>query len=141
MDNPSDRLFVDTSYLVARFNSRDQYHERACELEDAVSRCRELWTTDAVLLEFGAAFSSPANRLHVVSAWDGFHAGGPCRVVEASSPQMQQAMVLFRSRMDKAWSLADCLSFVVMQQQGLTDALTADQHFVQADFRALMLEE
>lgn len=47
---------------------------------------------------------------------------------------------MFRSRMDKAWSRTDCLSFVVMQQHGLTDALTADQHFVQAGFRALMLE-
>ncbi|MEZ6110800.1 MAG: hypothetical protein R3C99_07290 [Pirellulaceae bacterium] len=42
--------------------------------------------------------------------------------------------------MDKAWSLADCLSFV-QKQEGLTDALTADHHFVQAGFRALMLED
>ncbi|MGE0757666.1 MAG: hypothetical protein AB7F89_01680 [Pirellulaceae bacterium] len=42
--------------------------------------------------------------------------------------------------MDKAWSLADCLSFTVMQQLCLTDALTAVQHFEQAGFRALMLE-
>ena len=35
----------------------------------------------------------------------------------------------------------ECLPFLVTEQQGLTDALTADQHFVQAGFRALMLEE
>jgi predicted nucleic acid-binding protein len=40
--------------------------------------------------------------------------------------------------MDKEWSLTDCLSFVVMQQRGLTEALTPDEHFVQAGFKALL---
>lgn len=37
-------------------------------------------------------------------------------------------------------SAVDCLSFVVMQQQGLIDAVTSDQHFIQTGFRALLLE-
>jgi uncharacterized protein len=47
----------------------------------------------------------------------------------------------YRNRKDKAWGLTDCISFVVMQDQNLTVALTADRHSVQADFRALLLEE
>ena len=45
---------------------------------------------------------------------------------------------MYRSRNDKAWSLTDCISFVVMEQEGLTEALTGDHHFEQAGFTALL---
>jgi uncharacterized protein len=44
---------------------------------------------------------------------------------------------LFARRPDKAWSLTDCISFAVMSERGLTEALTGDHHFEQAGFRAL----
>jgi uncharacterized protein len=47
---------------------------------------------------------------------------------------------LFRSRRDKEWSLTDCMSFVVMRERGITDALTNDHHFEQAGFRILLKE-
>jgi len=45
---------------------------------------------------------------------------------------------LFRSRADKNWPLTDCISFVVMEHQGLSEALTADRHFEQAGYKALL---
>lgn len=126
MTNASDRLFIDTSYLIARFNRFDQYHDCAVALDNVIHRARELWTTDAILLEFAAAFGSPGQRGHVVSVWDRFHAGEEYRTSDCSFDHLNSAMDLYRSRDDKAWSLADCLSFVVMEQQELTDALTAD---------------
>jgi len=47
---------------------------------------------------------------------------------------------IYENRQDKEWSLTDCLSFLVMQERGVMDALTADHHFEQAGFRALMRE-
>jgi uncharacterized protein len=41
-------------------------------------------------------------------------------------------------RPDKSWSLTDCISFVIMQDHGLLDALTGDHRFEQAEFTALM---
>lgn len=38
----------------------------------------------------------------------------------------------------RIWSLTDCISFEVMGEFGLTEALTADHHFEQAGFRALL---
>jgi len=45
---------------------------------------------------------------------------------------------LYAERPDKGWSLTDCISFVVMRQQGITQALTGDHHFEQAGFTALL---
>ena len=50
----------------------------------------------------------------------------------------QRAFALYCQRMDKEWGLTDCISFVVMRERGLTEALSADKHFEQAGFRALL---
>jgi predicted nucleic acid-binding protein len=47
-----------------------------------------------------------------------------------------RAFELYRNRLDKEWGLIDCISFIVMEERGITDALTADDHFRQAGFRA-----
>ena len=47
-------------------------------------------------------------------------------------------MDLYRHRKDKDWSLTDCISFAAMTDEGLTEALTADRHFEQAGFVALL---
>lgn len=48
------------------------------------------------------------------------------------------AWKLFEARPDKEWSLVDCSSFVIMEQLGIREALTADHHFEQAGFRCLL---
>src|SRR3954469_15491354 len=49
------------------------------------------------------------------------------------------ALNLYRQRPDKAWSLTDCTSFILMQQRSITDALTGDRHFQQAGFNPLFI--
>jgi len=137
---PGERLFLDTSFVVARFSPHDQYHQRVRKLAARVRDCRELWTTEAILLEIAAAFAAPAQRHLAVRTWDDFHSERRCRLVAVSGGLLERAMDLFRNRPDKAWSLTDCTSFVLMAEQRLTDALTCDRHFTQAGFCALLLE-
>jgi predicted nucleic acid-binding protein len=47
---------------------------------------------------------------------------------------------MFTERLDKSWSLTDCISFEVMHERGVTEALAADSHFRQAGFHALLLD-
>ncbi len=58
--------------------------------------------------------------------------------IPASSDLFQRGLALFGKRPDKDWSLVDCISFVVMKERRLTDALTTDLHFKQAGFKALL---
>jgi uncharacterized protein len=59
-------------------------------------------------------------------------------IVLAEHPLWEKGIALYNQRPDKKWSLTDCISFVVMQERGLTEALTADQHFEQAGFTSLL---
>ena len=61
-------------------------------------------------------------------------------VVPIDRVLLMRAFALYRSRPDKEWRLIDCISFVVMEQRGIVEALAYDQHFVQAGFRALLRE-
>ena len=63
------------------------------------------------------------------------------QIVQIAESLYLRAIRLFQDRSDKEWGLTDCMSFVVMQEYGLTDALTSDNHFRQAGFRALLLED
>ncbi|MCK6484275.1 MAG: PIN domain-containing protein [Phycisphaerae bacterium] len=58
--------------------------------------------------------------------------------VPASDALFRLGIERYNLRPDKSWSLTDCISFVVMEQHDLSDALTGDHHFEQAGFRALL---
>lgn len=61
-------------------------------------------------------------------------------VMAVSSELLILALDLYRQRRDKEWGLTDCVSFLVMRERGLREALTVDTHFQQAGFRALLRE-
>jgi predicted nucleic acid-binding protein len=60
------------------------------------------------------------------------------QVVYVSEPLHRAALDLLRQRPDKQWSLCDAVSFLLMPQHGLRDALTTDHHFEQAGFVRLL---
>lgn len=61
-------------------------------------------------------------------------------LIPATSELLQRGRDLFAARPDKAWSLTDCTSFVVMEEYGLTEAQTMDHHYTQAGFHALLAD-
>jgi predicted nucleic acid-binding protein len=69
----------------------------------------------------------------------GIKADPSTRIIESTHDIWDRGITLYSQRSDKQWSLTDCISFVVMEERGVTDALTADHHFEQCGFRALLL--
>jgi hypothetical protein len=59
-------------------------------------------------------------------------------VIPQTSIQFREALSFYRQHKDKAWSLTDCASFLIMREVGVTDALSHDHHFEQAGFKALL---
>ena len=130
------RVFADTAYFIALLNGKDTAHELA--LSYARRRFREIAVTEFILLELADAFSRPPDRADFLSMDGHVHRTPTYTVVPVSAGLLQRGRDLFAARPDKAWSLTDCTSFVIMQEHGLTDALTTDHHFTQAGFRALL---
>jgi len=134
-----DRLFLDTAFIQALLNPRDNYHNQAKQLFPRIRTASEVWITEAIFAEVGNALSA-FNRNGAVQFIQQCYRTDNIKVVSINTELLTQALALYKSRLDKTWGLTDCISFVVMQQQNLTDAVTADRHFVQAGFHALMLD-
>ncbi len=128
--------FVDTSFVVALVNKRDQCHLRALDLASQFER-RPLVTTDAVLLEIGNALAKNF-RAASIQVIDDFLTSSEIQIVHLYPDLFHKGFSLYRSRLDKTWGLIDCVSFIVMREAGIAESLTADKHFEQAGFRALL---
>ena len=134
-------VFLDTAYAIALSSPTDQFHARALELaEQLESLGTQLVTTRAVLLEIGNALSKQRYRQAAVQLLDALEADPTVDIVPLLEPLYARGMQLYRARPDQEWGLTDCVSFLVMQDRGLTEALTTDEHFQQAGFRALLRE-
>jgi uncharacterized protein len=132
-----DHLFLDTALVRGLLSRTDQHHEDALRLEPRLPTAAEIWTTEAVLVEIANTMSS-TNRLAAARFIEMLYRTRNARIEPVTSELLQRGLTLYRSRPDKQWGLTDCISFVVMADRGITDALTTDQHYVQAGFNALM---
>jgi uncharacterized protein len=139
--NP-EPVFLDTAYVNARVNTRDQWHEAATRWERKLAaERRPLVTSEFVLMEMADGLAAVRFRTHAVQVIIALQASPRVEIVPVSSQLFAAALDLYRNRPDKDWGLTDCTSFVVMGERGLTEALTTDDHFRQAGFHALLLEE
>jgi uncharacterized protein len=135
----AERLFLDTAFIQALLNPRDQYHSIAGSLFPQVREAAEVWVTEAILIEVGNALSA-THRVAAIQFIEQCYCTPNLRVVSVDTSLLSKALQLYQTRSDKTWGLTDCISFVVMQTKALTIAVTADRHFIQAGYRSLMLE-
>jgi predicted nucleic acid-binding protein len=129
-------MLLDTSGLLCCFDADEARHKDAVRFyENANSRL----THNYVLAEFVALAQARRLPREDSLAFAADVAADPeIEMVWVDSALHEQAMRLLQSQLDKAYSLCDALSFVLMQQRGLLDALTTDHHFEQAGFRRLL---
>ena len=134
--------FLDASYAIALASPADQNHTRAVTLAQRIqAEHMRLITTQAVVLEIGNALSKLRYRAAAVKLLYALEHDPSIEVVPLSEVLFAKGFELYQQRPDKEWGLTDCVSFVLMQERGITEALTADIHFRQAGFRALLSED
>lgn len=129
-------VFADAFYFVALLNRSDQYHAKVT----AVARLwhENLITTEWVLTEFADALAESRGRRLASPLIRDLFQDPKVQIIPVTSDLFQRGLRLYEERQDKGWTLTDCTSFVVMRDEGITDALTGDHHFEQAGFRALL---
>jgi predicted nucleic acid-binding protein len=129
-------VFVDTLFYLALANGDDEFHDVAREFERSFRG--RLVTTEYVLVEVLDALTAGDLRELGLAIVEAALEDEATTVVPAGTQLFRRARDLFRQRPDKQWGITDCISFVVMQEHGISEALTADQHFEQAGLRALL---
>jgi predicted nucleic acid-binding protein len=127
MTASAGEVFADTVYWIALVVKQDQYHARAQAWTRHLTG--RITTTGAVLLETANALARPAWRAGAVELIDHLRQRSDVQIVALEAVLWERGWGLYRNRPDKSWSLTDCISFLVMQDAGLTDALTTDEHF------------
>ncbi len=134
----TDRLFIDTLFIVALVNRRDQYHRQALDLADQYDEW-PLLTTDAVLLEVGNALARN-HKQEAIAIIERLLVAAEMQIVRMTPDLFARAFAIYKQHQDKSWGLVDCVSFVAMREARVNRALTFDRHFVQAGFDCLMRE-
>ncbi len=134
-------LFLDTAYIYALFNTRDQWHQKAIEWQQKVADEKHLLlTTQFILIEIGNGLSSLKFRQDATEIIHTLENSPLIEVIPATSELFKKALELYEQRQDNNWGLTNCTSFVVMNEREIPDALTTDEHFRQAGFNALLVD-
>jgi predicted nucleic acid-binding protein len=128
--------FADSFYFFALLNRHDEAHAAAVAYNARLRR--PLVTTAFVLIEVADGLADTTGRELFTALRKKLSTDRRATIVPPELDLFERGAALYESRLDKAWSLTDCTSFVVMRDRGITDALTADHHFEQAGFSALL---
>ena len=134
-------VFLDTSFIVALENTNDPHHKKAKKLDTTLLKQKAtLLLHSGILLEIGDGFARLERRQKGIELLARFHREDGYHIAQITNEVLHEAHELYSNREDKEWGLTDCVSFVLMKQEGIKEALTADLHFRQAGFKALLLE-
>jgi predicted nucleic acid-binding protein len=129
------RLYlVDTWFLIAVIDRFDRHHRQAVQLNERTADAVFV-THEGVLAEFLTYFSgfgriqrrTAVQRVRTLRVH-------PQYSVASFSPLFPAALDLYSQRLDKEYSVIDCMSMALMRERGITHVLTNDHHFRQEGF-------
>jgi len=132
-------VFADTFYWIAVSNPHDPWHAKASTARTELGNC-QIITTDSVLVEYLTTFSGQGEfaRRRAVATVEHLLSNSTVRVVAQTRQVFLQALALYKNRVDKAYSLTDCISMNIMREEGILEILTNDHHFIQEGFTVLI---
>ncbi|NJM70790.1 MAG: type II toxin-antitoxin system VapC family toxin [Scytonema sp. RU_4_4] len=128
-------VFADTFYWLALINPRDNWHGKAIEMTRTLEVV-QIITTDEVLTEVLNFLCTYGNRMRQrnVQLIKDIIANSNIQVMQQTRESFLQGLELYENRLDKEYSLTDCISMQTMKQLGIIDVLTHDRHFAQEGF-------
>lgn len=135
------RVFVDSSFYIAFTYPKDENHALAVELSDELAHEPVGYlTSHAVIFEVLAFFSRLGPRLRARAALlaERLLTSAAVDIVALDEPTFRGGLNLYRDRLDKRYSLADCLAMVICRERGVTEILSTDRDFEAEGFTILL---
>jgi hypothetical protein len=135
------QIFLDTSYLQALVDSRDNLHEMTIKMTGKLREFRSI-TSEMVITELLNALCSRGEYLRksAIRLTHNLYDDSNTIIIPQTSEQFEQAFDFYQRRLDKGYSLTDCASMQIMRFLGINEILTFDKHFQQEGFKALLRE-
>lgn len=133
-------VFADIGYWVALLNPKDELHYKAQSISKSLNPVY-IFTSEMVLTEVLNDFSKRGDHFRklAIDLIETLQNHPNTTVIPQNSEQFKQGLELYkRHTIDKAWSITDCVSFILMEERGIYEALAYDKHFEQAGFKALL---
>jgi uncharacterized protein len=132
-------VFVDTYYLVAGLSPKESLRQEALEAEAALGNASFV-TTEAVLIEVLNFFSGykPVVKQAAAQTIRSILDDDVTEVIFQTHEQFLEGLEFYEARLDKGYSLTDCISMNVMRERGINEILTHDHHFAQEGFVVLL---
>jgi predicted nucleic acid-binding protein len=138
MARNEEAVFVDTGYFVALELTKDEHHLIALQHWNSTSRSLpRLVTSSCVFDEVVTFFNNRGYHDKAEQLGDLLLTSSYIHLVHVDEPLFLSAWQYMRRHRDKEYSLTDCVSFLVMQEWGLSVAFAFDRHFLQAGFRTV----
>ena len=133
------KVFADTSGWLEIVGKSDSLHEKAVQIymELLASDCNFV-THEGILLEIGNSLSKAKTRNVALKLKESIEKSSRIKLVALSPELIDAGWKLDAERNDKDWGIMDCISFVLMNDLRISEALTADRHFKQAGFIKLL---
>ncbi|CAN1209261.1 PIN domain-containing protein [Tumidithrix helvetica PCC 7403] len=136
----TELIFADTFYWVALLSPRDNFHNQAIAITEKLGKTKII-TTDEVLTEVLNFLSEGGVKLRnraVTTVRKLLNVDSDKVIVLPQSHEtFLGGLELYEQRLDKGYSLTDCISMVTMRQMDIERILTHDRHFVQEGFTIL----
>jgi uncharacterized protein len=131
-------MFLDTSGLLCLHDRGEAFHNLAYSAYRSKSK---FITHNLVLTEFVALAQVRRQPREDALTFVADLADNPDIEVVFVDQQLQRiAVQLLFARLDKTYSLCDAVSFVIMKERNIQQALTTDRHFEQEGFHRLLKE-
>ncbi len=126
------KVFADTCYWVALLNPRDAWYRSAIAISQSLPPIK-ITTTDEVLAEVLTFYSGAGEsmRRRTVQFIQDIFIDDMIEVIEQTHASFSLGFALYQARLDKGYSLPDCISINTMRQLGIMEVLTHDKHFAQ----------
>ncbi len=133
------RVFADTGYWIALLNPKDELHQKVKSIPNQIGSFY-IFTSEMVLAELLNDFSKRGQffRQAAIELIESLYNHPNVTIIQQTSSQFQNGLLLYKQRLDKEWSITDCVSFKIMEEYGITEALAYDKHFEQVGFIALL---
>lgn len=131
-------VFIDTGFIIALESVTDQNHEKASQLWNMLlKKLPAMVTTTYVIDEIVTFFNSRNQHAKAVEIGNRLMNSRSVQVIHVDKELFDKGWQFFQQHDDKTYSMTDCISFIVMKDQGSESALSFDKHFTQAGFKVL----